>query len=163
MPFQPGLAPLGLHIQLNDASGYGYSAPVAVPLAASAGVPARAFLPLSAFDRASWKGYNCRTCSLDTTTVKGLDIYVLYQQGPFEVRVREIAVVQAATDGPSVPTAPAVPELASPGAVTTLVEAAIRNGAFVWNKGYHGLCDVIYDSAARSILSAPGVSTAARG
>jgi len=152
-------APLGLHLQLQDASSWwGYASAFAVPLSETAGELATAFLPLSSFDRASASGRRCSTCRLDPTRVNGIDLYVLFQEGPFRVRVRSITAVEASWTSP----VPVVP-LPSAAAVEELFTAAINSGTKLDGYGYTELCAAIYASSLRTLLAATGPSNGAKG
>lgn len=163
--FNRDAAPLALHIQLRDqTSWYSYAAPLAVPVASGAGARAKAFLPMAAFDHASRGGYVCSSgCKLNPQAVTGLEIFVLFQSGPFKVRIFEISALLEPTHGPALPTTVAVAGLADEGAVASFIQAAINSGRYVYDKGYAGLCDVIYWSVAMSVFSTLGARPGARG
>lgn len=163
--FNRDTAPLALHIQLRDqTSWYSYAAPLAVPVASGSGARAKAFLPMAAFDHASRSGSVCSSgCKLNPQAVTGLEIYVLFQSGPFKVRLFEISALLEPTHGPALPTTVAVAGLADEGAVFSFIRAAINSGGYVYDKGYEDLCDVLYWSVAMSVFSTLGARPGARG
>uniref|UniRef100_A0A7S4JSA9 NADH:ubiquinone oxidoreductase intermediate-associated protein 30 domain-containing protein n=1 Tax=Odontella aurita TaxID=265563 RepID=A0A7S4JSA9_9STRA len=146
-------SPLGLHLQLHDASSsyYGFASAFAVPLSAESGEVATVFLPLDSFDRGNRMGWQCRECSLDATSVDEMDVYVLFQEGPFEVRIRSIAAVEDAPP-PSSLASPAVP-LTSAEDVSGLFLSAVRSGGYLYDQGYRELCASIYWSALSSVVA----------
>jgi len=156
--------PLGIHLQLSDSSSYwSYAAPVAIPFSSSASQRHKLFVPLASFDFASSGGRRCSTCKLNVRAIRGLAIYILYQNGPFELKIYEISAVRNRGAAPIYPTAPAVDALGDHGAVARLLQNTISAGGFTFDKGYHGICAVIYASVARSILTAARTSAAAAG
>eukprot|EP00929_Paragymnodinium_shiwhaense_P112885 TRINITY_DN81144_c0_g1_i1.p1 TRINITY_DN81144_c0_g1~~TRINITY_DN81144_c0_g1_i1.p1 ORF type:complete len:469 (+),score=44.23 TRINITY_DN81144_c0_g1_i1:71-1477(+) len=152
-------APLGLHLQLHDSrSGWGYAAAFAVPLAMSSTERARVFMPLASFDRGSSSGRQCYSCALDPTVLNAMDVYVLFQEGPFEMRLRSITAV------------PRVPEISVPiislssgEMIRDLLQAAIRSGSSLYDKGYVELCISVYSSSLSTLLAATGPSDSIKG
>lgn len=158
-PFAPSQAPLGLHLQLHDSSSsWGFAAAFAIPVSETPGETASVFLPLAAFDRGSRSGWSCTSCSLDVTAVNGVDVYVLFQEGPFQVRLRSITAVQQS----QVPATPTV-QIDSADAVKSLVMATIQSGASLYDKGYRELCIAIYASTLRTVVASRGASEAVKG
>eukprot|EP00927_Polykrikos_kofoidii_P029729 TRINITY_DN25655_c0_g1_i1.p1 TRINITY_DN25655_c0_g1~~TRINITY_DN25655_c0_g1_i1.p1 ORF type:complete len:472 (-),score=39.81 TRINITY_DN25655_c0_g1_i1:127-1542(-) len=157
--FVPSQAPLGLHLQLHDSKSYwGFAAAFAVPVSQTAAETARVFLPLAAFDRGSRSGSSCTSCSLDVTAINGADVYVLFQEGPFQVRLRSITAVQQS----QVPVTPTV-QIDSADVVKAHVTATIQSGAYVYNKGYRELCIAIYASTLRTLVASQGASDTVKG
>ncbi|CAK0857783.1 unnamed protein product [Prorocentrum cordatum] len=157
--YVPSRAPLGVHLQLRHASSFwSFAAAFAVPFADEAGASARVFLPLADFDRGSGMGYTCSVCSLDTTRIVGVDVYVLFQEGPFEVRLRSITAVQQAQRFSSPPIS-----LLSSGAVQDFLESAVESGASLYNKGYTELCIAVYASCLSSLGVSTGPSDGVKG
>lgn len=156
-PFTAGHAPLGIHLQLGDAtSKYSFAAAIAVPFSQILGERASIFLPFDAFTHASWMGRKCLSCQLNTRSINELHVYVLFQAGPFEVRLRSISAVRRAMDAP-LPSVPVV-ALDSKEAIITLIRSTISSGASLYDNGYKALCAAIYASSARTILLALGPS-----
>jgi hypothetical protein len=149
--------PLGVHVQLGDrTSSWNFASALAVPLAKSDGKKVSIFLPMSSFDKASRSGWNCHWCKLDPTTVYELAIYVLFQEGNFELKLYSMYAVETAAAAPAfVPPVLAMDQ----NAVVALVQATIGSGATLYDKGYKGLCVAQYASASRSIVAATGVSS----
>lgn len=154
-PYMAGVAPLGLHFCLHDESRYTYAAAIAVPLAETSAERVKLFIPMSAIDRASQWGSTCSACSLDLRRVTRMQLSVLFQAGPFTVKLREVSAVRRDLDVPFVP-APVV-QLQSAG-MADLIRAAIRSGATLYDKGYRELCIAVYTSVVRTILVASGMS-----
>lgn len=156
--YTPGEAPLGLQLRLDDAtSRYGFASAFARPLAKTSGQLAKVFLPLASFDRGSRSGYTCRSCRLDTRSVNGLAVYVLFQSGPFEVRLRSITAVKK-SESPPVPSI----SLASSEAVTGLLTVTIKSGGSLYDKDYEELCIAIYSTSLHAIMAATGPSVATK-
>ena len=88
-------APLGLQLQFHDsiARYIGYASAFAVPLSNSVGETVRVYLPRTSFDRGSWINRLCNDCKIDFSSVVQMDIYILFQDGPFEVNVKQISTV----------------------------------------------------------------------
>jgi len=151
--------PLGLHLQLHDrGSSYGYAAAFARPLAEKAGEVAQVFLPLAAFDRATRSGWKCSSCELDTKRVDGIDVYVLFQSGPFEVRLRSVTAVKEVMSFP-------VPSISLAKAVDVegLLKATIKSGSSMYDKDYEEICVAIYSTSLHAVMTAKGPSLATRG
>eukprot|EP01083_Nonionella_stella_P007306 21130_1 len=88
--------PLGMHLQFGDTSSYfGYASAFAIPLTSTAGESTSVYMPLSSFDRGTRIGYQCNDCRLDLSSVNEMDLYVLFQKGPFNVRVKSITAVDS--------------------------------------------------------------------
>jgi hypothetical protein len=150
-----GRAPLALRVSLRQPGGYwGFSAAFAVPAASSesdAGGTGQAFVPLAAFTHGSRSGWSCSSCTFDpSTAVSEIDLYVMFQEGSFSVRLHSITAVVAPQgtewDDPGL-----VQRLGQPGAVEAEVQRAVARGAPLFDKGYPELCHAVYASAARTI------------
>jgi hypothetical protein len=144
-------APLGLHLQLHDRSSYyGYASAFAISKVESPGMQTSVYLPLESFDRGTRMGFQCRNnCKLDASKIDEIDIYVLFQRGQFEVKVRSITAVKAATTFAS----PTI-SLSSSTDIRNLLESTIRSGSYLYNYGYAELCIAIYSSTLNSLLAA---------
>ena len=59
------------------------------------------FLPLSSLDRWSRMGFTCNNCQLDVVFVDKTDIYVLFQEGLFNMRVYDITAADIPISYPS--------------------------------------------------------------
>merc|ERR1712115_88050 len=79
------------------------------------------------------------------------DIYVLFQQGPFDVRVKSITAVKNAQSFPS-----PVIMLENKYDVKELIESAIQSGGSLYDKGYTELCVAIYRSTLNSLIASKG-------
>merc|ERR1719388_92854 len=143
------VAPLGLQLQLD-----GFPASFARPLSQTSGQLVKVFLPLASFDTGRWR---CQSCRLDTRTVDGLAIYVLFQSGPFEVRIRSITAVKRSVSPP----VPSI-SLGSSDAVIELLKASIKSGGSLYDKEYEELCIAIYSTSLHAIMAATGPSVATK-
>eukprot|EP00441_Pelagodinium_beii_P047774 CAMPEP_0197621894 /NCGR_PEP_ID=MMETSP1338-20131121/2323_1 /TAXON_ID=43686 ORGANISM="Pelagodinium beii, Strain RCC1491" /NCGR_SAMPLE_ID=MMETSP1338 /ASSEMBLY_ACC=CAM_ASM_000754 /LENGTH=643 /DNA_ID=CAMNT_0043191467 /DNA_START=16 /DNA_END=1947 /DNA_ORIENTATION=- len=154
-------APLGLHLQLGDSkSTYGYSAAFAVPFSSPERELSRIFIPMDGFDRADRMGFVCSSCRLDTSSVNEVDVYVLFQEGAFEVRLRSITAI---AEKPSFEFLASTPEVSMTSTdVSGLITKTIASGGSLWDKGYPELCIAIYETTARQILASTGSSLALR-
>jgi hypothetical protein len=160
--YVPQKAPLTIHLQLRDTTGCSFAAPVALPLA-MAQEKHRIFVPISQFDYGSQWGRSCAGLTLNAANVQAVEVYVLYQDGPFEVYLHEMSATMSAVDAPATPTMPVVPALGNRGAVAALLQSTIESGAPIYNKGYKGICAAMYASSMRSVLTALGTSQSAKG
>jgi len=154
------LKPFGFHLQFQDArSRFGYAAAFAVPLAEKAGMETNVFLPIKEFDRGSFMGFQCESCELDSTQINGIEIYALFQEGDFIVRIKSITAVEKEQSFKS----PAV-AFESSNEIETLIQATIAAGSTVYDNDYIELCTSIYWSTLNTLLEAStGVSDALKG
>lgn len=153
-----GEKPFGFHLQMGDRAGYyGFSSAFAVPLSEEDRVGTGVYLPLDSFDRSSRMGYQCKSCTLDTTSIDEMEIYALFQEGPFRVNVKSITAV---TDPRSF-VAPTI-GFGSTEDITALIEATVTSGSKVYDYGYREICIAIYWSTLNTILEATGVSNAVK-
>jgi len=147
----PGSVPLGVHLQFDDSvSQYSFSSAFAVPLSDGSGEEASVFLPMDSFDRGSWIGYQCTDCALDITKIVGMDVYVLFQEGPFEVRIKSVTALAEAASFPS----PAV-SFDSTDDVVSILEATIYSGGSLYDKSYRELCFALYWSTLSTLVASP--------
>lgn len=153
-------SPKGLHLQLNDASSrYGFAAALAVPLSGESGMTTSIFIPLKSFNRGSQMGWQCRQCSLDVTAINGMDIYMLFQSGPFDVTIKSITAVSEEKSFPS----PSI-SFDSADQIKAFMEDTIKNGSSLYNKGYVEMCNAIYWSMLNTLLASPaGVPDTVKG
>ena len=143
--------PLGLHLQFHDTVSryYGFASAFAVPISSTRGEETSIYLPLSSFDRGSRMGFTCSNCQLDFTSVDEMDIYVLFQSGPFDIRVKSIAAVFTPIDY----TSPIV-DITSVNEVRDLIYSTIQSGGRLYDYGYIELCIAIYKSTLNTLLHA---------
>merc|ERR1712232_182398 len=94
----------------------------------------------------------------DMKTVNGMDVYVLFQEGPFEVRIKSITAVKE----PHAFASPVVPAIGDDGdRIRGLLERTIYKGSSLYNKGYIELCAALYWSSVNTIVSSLSKSSAA--
>jgi hypothetical protein len=158
--------PQGVTLQLQDSrdnSQYGLAASFAVPQGNRQGggaTRASVFLPFSSFVRSVRWG-TCGNCKLDTSGITGVDIYVLYQPGPFSFTVRTIKAVQSKTDIPV--ETPLIPQMnMDDKMVRSFIETTIERGSMAYNKGVPDVCGAVYDCAMRQISNSSGPSQAVK-
>jgi len=145
-------SPLALHLQLqNGQSRYGYASAFAIPVANTSSLETSVYLPLDSFDKSNRRGYQCSSCVLDTSSVNGMRFSVLFQKGPFDVRVKSITAVDDAKSFPS-----PVISLSSSNEIKELVESTIESGGSVYDYGYKELCIAMYRSTLNTVLAASG-------
>jgi hypothetical protein len=78
----PGSTPLGLHLQLSQSGqSWDFSGAFALAQGPEEGGMSRTFIALDAFTRGSRSGFVCNPCTLDTSRINGMDVYVLFQVG----------------------------------------------------------------------------------
>jgi len=71
--------------------------------------------------------------------------------------------VMEPSHAPAEPPAPPVPALAAMDAVPSFIRATINSGGYLYDKKKTDLSNVIYTSATKSILNAPGVAVDTKG
>ena len=89
--------PQGITLQLNREKAAAFAVPVSL-----ASGRASVFLPFSDFRHGISRGSNNNNGPLDSSSITSLDIYVLYQPGPFSVSLRRIVAVKS-SDASRVP------------------------------------------------------------
>ena len=154
--------PQGVTIQLSD-NARSLAASFAVPLGdrGGEGVRSSVFLPFTSFTKGIRWG--CSQCKIDPSSIDEVDVYVLYQPGPFRVVLRRIEAVKSAADVPGVDKvktdAPTMPvRKMSDRQVRSLIEGAIARGSTAWNKNQPEICGAIYDCTMRSIAGSSGAA-----
>ena len=145
--------PLAIHLQLGDNSRYTYGAAFAIP-SGPAGSTYSVYLPFSWFTKQLLR--RCSGCQLNPQRINDLSVYVLYQEGPFNFKIRQIRAVQSSEVSNS-----AVPSLLlSDEKAWMLVKATIERGSTLWNKGNPELCGAMYHVTAETLASSSNVSSA---
>ena len=144
-------APLGLHLQFDDSVSYfEYASAFAIPKSQTDGEEISVYLPLSSFDRGTRIGFQCtNNCAMDWKYVSGMDLYVLFQEGEFDVRVKSIEAVMDAQSFAS----PGI-SIQSMDEIGKLIEATIKSGGKLYDYDYKELCVAIYRSTLNTILEA---------
>lgn len=103
-------------------------------------------------------GWTCNSCKLDASRVNALDVYVLFQEGPFEVRIRSIVAV---TDVH--PTSVPVVVMQSDDDISRFLKATVASGAYLYDKSYLELCIATYNSSLNTVMVANGPSNSIKG
>ena len=142
--------PLGLHLQFHDTKdSFGYASAFAIPITKTQNEEIQFYLPLSSFDRGTRIGFQCtNNCQIDWSIINGMDIYVLFQEGNFQVKVDSIvAVVEdvQSFDIPSI-TFDNVNQLGN------VIEKTIKNGGGLYDYDYKELCIAVYKSTLNTIV-----------
>ncbi|KAL7528526.1 hypothetical protein ACHAWF_002595 [Thalassiosira exigua] len=152
-----GKAPLGMHLQFGDAVSryWGFASAFAVPLTSSSGEETSVYLPLESFDRGSRMGWQCDDCAIDFSSTDEMDLYVLFQGGEFDVRVKEIYAVEDPVRFPS-----PVVSFSSAEDLKSLVDSTVSSGGSLYDKGYSELCIAIYRSVLNSVLASDSTTVA---
>jgi hypothetical protein len=153
--------PMGLHLQFDDrTSRYDFSSAFSVPLSSSSSssssyngdgpVVTSVYLPVESFDRATSFGFECGSnCQFDASEIRGMSVYVLFQEGSFDVRLRSIeAVMEPRTFAP-----PVYDILESKDDVVVLIQSTISSGGGLYDKSYVELCIAMYWSVLNTVLS----------
>eukprot|EP00532_Pseudo-nitzschia_australis_P017496 CAMPEP_0168257990 /NCGR_PEP_ID=MMETSP0141_2-20121125/6841_1 /TAXON_ID=44445 /ORGANISM="Pseudo-nitzschia australis, Strain 10249 10 AB" /LENGTH=527 /DNA_ID=CAMNT_0008195111 /DNA_START=169 /DNA_END=1752 /DNA_ORIENTATION=+ len=146
--------PTGLHLQLGDATSYyDFSSALAIPLSNGGDdVWTSVYLPMESFDRGTRFGFVCNNCQFDSSNINNLSVYVLFQEGSFDVRIRSIQAVKE----PVVFRSPRL-DFASATEITDLLRATVASGGGLYDKSYTELCVAMYWSVLNSLLTATAV------
>ena len=118
----------------------------------SVSLPFEEFLP-------RWRGYD-RTGTLDLTALNEVGLQLLFQDGPFTLRLREISLVESIA-----PPADPVPGMdATPSAVRDAIDAATRRADYLVGKGYAAQAAAVLAATSRAVATTldavPGTSRA---
>ena len=145
--------PLGVELSFGDAtSRYDFSSAFAVPLSTNANISS-VYLPMESFDRGTFIGFLCRDgCSLDPSKIDSLSVYVLFQEGDFEVTIHSIEAVRE----PRVFPTPII-DAGTSQDIATLLQNTIASGGGLYDKSYVELCIAIYWSVLNSLVASPEV------
>ncbi len=148
------LPPIGLELQFDDRSSrYDFSSAFSVPLSSDDGdgpVVSSVYLPIESFDRGTFIGFVCRdNCQFDPSKINGISVYVLFQKGIFDVRLRSIEAVKEPRSFPL----PKFDVIESKDDVIALIQSTITAGGGLYDKGYTELCIAMYWSVLNTILS----------
>ena len=145
--------PLGAELSFGDAtSQYDFSSSFAVPLSANANISS-VYLPMESFDRGTFIGFLCRDgCSLDPSKIDSLSVYVLFQEGDFEVTIHSIEAVREPRAFPT-----PIIDAGTSQDIATLLQNTIASGGGLYDKSYVELCIAIYWSVLNSLVASPKV------
>jgi len=148
-------APIGIHLQFDDrTSRYDFSSAFSIPLSSGETVTS-VYLPVESFDRGTWIGFTCQNnCAFDPSEINGISVYVLFQEGSFDVRLRSI---EAVTEPRAFPL-PEYDVLESTDDVVALLRSSISSGGGLYDKDYMELCIAMYWSVLNTILSSEVLS-----
>lgn len=117
------------------------------------------YVPFVDFTGHSRTGQSEVSTPMSLTDINSFSVYLLFQEGAFDLKLRSLDAVTT----PSTPTSPAL----APGAGLSEAQAALRraisSGAPLYNKGYHDLCAVLYQSASEAVVISLPDSEAASG
>jgi hypothetical protein len=151
--------PTGLHLQFSDSTSYyAFSSAFAIPLSptTSSSELTSVYLPMDSFNRGTRFGFVCRdNCELDNTNINNLSVYVLFQEGTFDVRIKSISAISKA-GGPRSFLSPQI-QFDSVDEIINLLQSTISSGGSLYDKTYIELCIVMYWSVLNSILNANAI------
>lgn len=85
---------------------------------------------------------------MNEAAINGISIYVLFQEGEFDVRIQSIDAVKEAVAFPS----PLV-EFATTEDIIELIQSTIRSGGSLYDKSYIELCIAMYWSVLNTIVA----------
>jgi len=157
--------PLGLHLQFHHrGSRYSFAGAFAIPLFSAADgnnsdKTTKIYIPMEDFSRGSTIGYRCDDCSLDWSRINEMDIYVLFQEGDFEVRIRSIT---ATTDIGHQFEPPSNVPFVSTSDVVEFLSATITSGGSLYNMDYIELCAAMYWSAVNTVIASSIITPAVK-
>jgi len=146
-----GSKPIAWELQLSDDSGFSYGHPFANPV--SNGLRMTSFLAFEDFDTGRRGGSKCNNCALKLMNIRSIGVWMLFQEGDYEIQVYSIKASKEAPKEEDYATLEMNDEKAK-----ELLKNSIESGASLWNKGYEMHCAVIYESALKSVKSSNGIS-----
>merc|ERR1740130_622226 len=162
--------PTGLHLQFSDStSNYDFSSAFAIPLSklststlstsiSSEKLLTSVYLPMDSFNRGGRFGFPCRdNCRLDITNIDRMSVYVLFQEGTFDVRIKSISAIpkssgSSQTTGPRSFLSPQI-QFNSVSDIINLLQSTISSGGSLYDLSYIELCIAMYWSVLNSILN----------
>jgi len=153
--FESSTAPLGLHLQFHhQSSSYGFAAAFTVPISDNGGLTSKVYIPLDTFDRGTRMGYKCSSCSLDVSRIDEIDVYVLFQDVKFDVKLKSISAVEK-EEFHSVPSV----SFGSLDAMNQFLKESAMSANYLKKQYYEELCIAVGWSSLSTVLTAKnGVS-----
>jgi hypothetical protein len=165
--------PTGIHLQFGDSTSYyDFSSAFAIPLSTSTSSSelTSVYLPMDSFNRGTRFGFACRdNCELDNTNIDNLSVFVLFQEGTFDVRIKSISaipkkwssqaqgdesdLISSGAQGPRSFLSPQI-QFDSVDEIINLLQSTISSGGSLYDKSYIELCITMYWSVLNSILNA---------
>lgn len=113
---------------------------------------------MESFDRGTLFGFVCRNdCSFDPSGIDSLSVYVLFQEGDFDVAIHSIEAVREPRAFPSLAI-----DASNPQDIATLLRETIVSGGGLYDKSYVELCIAIYWSVLNTLVASPGVPASAK-
>mmetsp|Transcript_7866 Transcript_7866/g.14113 ORF Transcript_7866/g.14113 Transcript_7866/m.14113 type:complete len:422 (-) Transcript_7866:348-1613(-) len=150
-----GSSPMALDLSLNTVGSFWTHGATLTARPGPAGTKTQHFLPMDTFTRTSWNGRRClSSCQLDPTAVNRIGLFVLFQEGPFELTIHSIEAVASSENAPTTQT-PVLNFTSNAAVADFLTEAAYR-GAVLYDKGYPELGVALHAVALETVLSANG-------
>jgi len=142
--------PLGLHLQFHDTKdSFGYASAFAIPITKTQNEEIQIYLPLSSFDRGTRIGFQCtNNCQIDWSIINGMDIYVLFQEGNFQVKVDSIVVAVEDVQSFDIPNI----TFTNVNQLGNVIEKTIKNGGGLYDYDYKELCIAVYRSILNTIV-----------
>lgn len=150
-----GSSPMALDLSLNTVGSFWTHGATLTARPGPPGTKTQHFLPMDTFTRTSWNGRRClSSCQLDPTAVNRIGLFVLFQEGPFELTIHSIEAVASSENAPTTQT-PVLNFTSNAAVADFLTEAAYR-GAVLYDKGYPELGVALHAVALETVLSANG-------
>jgi len=152
-----GSAPLALDISLDVADSFWSHGATFALQPGPPGAVQTIFVPMESFTRAQWRGLRCQgDCELDPSAVRSIALYVLFQEGPFELRIHSIETLASADDAPE----PSTPEVlfSSPAAAADFLQTSAARASGAYDYGYPELGVAVYAAAMDTVMAASGPS-----
>eukprot|EP00536_Pseudo-nitzschia_multiseries_P009510 jgi/Psemu1/288513/fgenesh1_pg.266_\ len=136
---------------------YDFSSALAVPLSSAANTWTSVYLPMETFDRGTRFGFLCNdnnsdNCRFDPSQINDLSVYVLFQEGAFEVTIASIQAVPEPRSFSPPPITINGFETAERERVVDLLQATVASGGGLYDKSYTELCVAMYWSVLNSLL-----------
>jgi len=114
---------------------------------------------MDSFDRGTTFGFVCRdngndNCQFNDSPINYLSVYLLFQEGNFDVGLKAIEVVKEPRSFPSPPV-----DFESAEDVIQLLQSTIVSGGGLYDKSYIELCISMYWSVLNTVLAASSSSS----
>ena len=104
-------------------------------------------------------GFQCSDCALNRKSINEIDVSVLFREGAFDVKIKEIRAVGEKQVFPS-----PVLMISSNDEIRELIVSTISRGGSLYDYGYYELCISVYASTLNSMLAADsGVTDVLKG
>ncbi|XRB20080.1 hypothetical protein RI054_23g99270 [Pseudoscourfieldia marina] len=155
-----GVSPLGVQVQVSDGRcACPKIAAFGLAPGAANGQKATAVVPTAAWENGKNQGWRSCSCDTDVTRITSIYLYVLFQEGSFQMELVNLRLLAPGENLPAVNLPTSSLESLSPshGAAKTaelLINNAVERGVLSFNKGYPDICAAIYASALMHLATA---------